>query len=92
MSERLTMKDRDAIGCGVLWNGEEVQKAIDKLADYVDAEEWNKSQFVTKAQRDFVDAVVDCILEADSKEEIANYGMELAGAWLMLTTGWDAKV
>ena len=92
MSERLTMKDRDAIGCGVLWNGEEVQKAIDKLADYEDAEEWNKSQFVTKAQRDFIDAVVDCILEADSKEEAANYGMELAGAWLMLTTGWDAKV
>lgn len=92
MSERLTMKDRDAIGCGVLWNGEEVQKAIDKLADYEDAEEWNKSQYVTKAQRDFIDAVVDCILEADSKEEIANYGMKLAGAWLMLTTGWDSKV
>ena len=92
MSDRLTMKDRDAIGCGVLWNGEEVQKAIDKLADYEDAEEWNKSQFVTKAQREFIDAVVDCILEADSKEEVANYGMELAGAWLMLATGWDAKV
>lgn len=92
MSERLTVKDRDAIGCGVLWNGEEVQKAIDKLADYEDAEEWNKSQFVTKAQREFIDAVVDCILEADSKEEIANYGMELAGAWLMLTTGWDSEV
>lgn len=92
MSERLTMKDRDAIGCGVLWNGEEVQKAIDKLADYEDAEEWNKSQFVTKAQRDFIDAVVDCILEADSQKEIANYGMELAGAWLMLTTGWYSKV
>jgi hypothetical protein len=86
------MKDRDAIGCGVLWNGEEVQKAIDKLADYEDAEEWNKSQFVTKAQRDFIDAVVDCILVADSQKEIANYGMELAGAWLMLTTGWYSKV
>lgn len=92
MSERLTMKDRDAIGCGVLWNGEEVQKAIDKLADYEDAEEWNKSQYVTKAQRDFIDAVVDCILGADSQKEIANYGMELAGAWLMLTMGWDSKV
>lgn len=92
MAERLTMKDRDAIGCGVLWNGEEVQKAIDKLADYEDIEELNKSQYVAKAQRDFIDAVVDCILEADSKEEIANYGMELAGAWMMLTTGWDAKV
>ena len=92
MSERMTMKDRDAIGCGVLWNGEEVQKAIDKLADYEDAEEWNKSQFVTKPQRDFIDTVVECILEADSQKEIANYGMELAGAWLMLTTGWDAKV
>ena len=43
MAERLTMKDRDAIGCGVLWNGEEVQKAIDKLADYEDIEELNKS-------------------------------------------------
>ena len=92
MSERLTMKERDAIGCGVLWNGEEAQKAIDKLADYEDAEEWNKTQFVTTAQREFIDTVVECILEADSQKEIANYGMELAGAWLMLTTGWDAKV
>ena len=92
MAERLTMNDRDAIGCGVLWNGEEVQKAIDKLADYEDIEELSKSQFVTKAQRDFIDAVVECILEADSQKEIANYGMELAGAWLMLTTGWDSKV
>ena len=92
MADRLTMKDRDAIGCGVLWNGEEVQKAIDKLADYEDAEEWNKSQFVTKAQREFIDTVVECILEASTQDEIANYGMELAGAWLMLTTGWDSKV
>ncbi len=92
MAERLTMKDRDAIGCGVLWNGEEVQKAIDKLADYEDAEEWNKTQFVTKAQREFIDTVVECILEASTQDEIANYGMELAGAWMMLTTGWDAKV
>ena len=92
MSDRLTMKDRDAIGCGVLWNGEEVQKAIDKLADYEDAEEWNKTQFVTQAQRELIDAVVECILDANSQKEIANYGMELAGAWLMLTTGWDSKV
>ena len=92
MSDRLTMKDRDAIGCGVLWNGEEAQKAIDKLADYEDAEEWNKTQFVTQAQRELIDAVVECILDANSQEEIANYGKELAGAWLMLTTGWDTKV
>ena len=45
MPDRLTMEDRDAIGCGVLWNGEEVQKAIDKLADYEDAEDyWNAHQ------------------------------------------------
>ena len=85
MADRLTMAIRDEDGIARLVNEHNIGRAIQKLADYEDEEERNKSQFVTKNQRDFIDTVVECILETDSQDEIANYGMELAGAWLMLT-------
>ena len=96
---RLTMKSRDEMGEAILFGNDDglseknrtVQDAINKLADYEDAEDLTRSQVVTKAQREYIDAVVNCILESDSNKELARYCMELAGAWTMLTMEWDAK-
>jgi len=90
MSDRLTSAVREN-GIPSLICDDDYKDAIRKLADYEDREEVNKAQFVTKEQREFIDAIAECILESTTKNDIARYAHEFVGAWLMITTGWDSK-
>lgn len=96
---RLTMKSRDEMGEAILFGNDDglleknrtLQDAINKLADYEDAEDLTKSQVVTKAQREYIDAIVEAIMESTTTEEEAKSANLFAGAWTMLTMEWDAK-
>ena len=91
------MKSRDEMGEAILFGNDDglseknrtIQDAINKLADYEDAEDLTRSQIVTKAQREYIDAIVGAILESDKPEEKIGYACEFAGAWTMLTMEWD---
>lgn len=96
---RLTMKRRDEMGEAILLGNDDglseknrtIQDAINKLADYEDAEDLARGQVVTKAQREYIDAIVEAIMESDKPEGKIRYACELAGAWTMLAMEWDAK-
>ena len=96
---RLTMKSRDEMGEATLFGNDDglleknrtLQDAINKLANYEDAEDLTKSQVVTKAQREYIDAIVEAIMESTTTEEEAKNANLFAGAWTMLTMEWDAK-
>lgn len=93
------MKSRDEMGEAILFGNDDglseknrtVQDAINKLADYEDAEDLTRSQVVTKAQREYIDAIAEAILESDKPEEKIGCACELVGAWMMLTMEWDRK-
>lgn len=93
------MKSRDEMGEAILFGNDDglseknrtVQDAINKLADYEDAEDLTRSQVVTKAQREYIDAIVEAILQSDKPEEKIEYACEFVGVWMMLTMGWDTK-
>ena len=93
------MKSRDEMGEAILFGNDDglseknrtIQDAINKLADYEDAEDLTRSQVVTKAQREYIDALVEAIMESTTTEDEVKIAHEFVGAWTMLTMEWDAK-